>query len=460
MTPVLQFVARMIAVIYDTAADLLGFVFRNPGVGALAAVAALAVFAAFSIGVVVAIRRLPRRVGFWMMVPLPIAVLMIAAGGAGYVIVTKPPPERKETETLATLVEVEAATTGTYPVHVPAMAMVTPSRTVVIRPEVAGRIIEPCPQLVPGGLCKEGAVLARIDPRDYALAVEQAAADVAQARSQLELEKGRGEIARREWALLESDLAKSAATQELALRKPQLASAKARFDSAQSRLAFAKLNLERTTIRTPFNAVVTEERAELGQLVDRSMNLATLVGTDAFWLRVSIPLDRLRFVVVPGADGEGGSTARVILTTRQGGETERQARVVRLLSDTDPRSRMARLLLEVKDPLGLEKPGRTPLLAGSRVRVEIEGRVLENVVRLPRTALREGGMVWIMDDEDRLEMRKLKVIWYEKDHVLAEPRGEDDTGVRAGERVVLGLIATPVPGMALRLEELEEKDGD
>ena len=75
-------------------------------------------------------------------------------------------------------------------------------------------------------------------------------------------------------------------------------------------------------------------------------DLGTLVGTDAYWVKVSIPVDRLQWVSVPG------SPATII----SNGGTARKGRVIKLLGDLEEKGRMARLLVEVRDPLAL-RPG-------------------------------------------------------------------------------------------------------
>ena len=62
---------------------------------------------------------------------------------------------------------------------------------------------------------------------------------------------------------------------------------------------------------------------------------------------------------------------------------------------------------------------------------------------LPRTALRDGDRVWVMDDTDRLAIRDIQVAWRHRDRVLA------GAGVTEGDRIVVSGIAAPIPGMKL-----------
>jgi len=429
----------------------------------------------------------------WLMlllkIVLSLVVLAAAAGGAWMLFKTRPKPERAEPKKLVEIVNVVEAKVGSYAVSVPVMATVTPARRIVLKSEVSGRIIERCPQMLLGGLCKKGDLLVRIDPREYEFAVRQAQAVVDQAQSELSLEEGRQVIAKSEWALLGAEVPKSEASRKLALREPQLTAARARLSAAKSRLDLAKLNLERTTIRAPFNAKVVAEKAESTQLIERSTELATLIGTDKFWLRASIPVDRLRLISLPDIQGEGGSSVKVILLPRRNGKggsdskvillpgpdgkseaneklipggkgagSVRLGRVIRLLGDVDERSRMARLLIEVDDPLALKDPERVPLLAGSRVQVLIDAIPIEGVVKISRAALREGERVWIMDAKDQLDVRKVKVAWRARDSVLVHTF-DKGTGIREGERIVTSLLSVAKREMALKIEG-EDEAGD
>jgi hypothetical protein len=117
---------------------------------------------------------------------------------------------------------------------------------------------------------------------------------------------------------------------------------------------------------------------------------------------------------------------------------------------------MARVLVAVDDPLGLDSGQNEPtlpLLIGAYVCVEIDGREVDDVYVIPRTAIREGDRVWIMDEEDRLSVRDVEIIWRRKDDVFVAD------AIQPGELIVTSRIATPIPGMTLRTngDESEER---
>jgi RND family efflux transporter MFP subunit len=380
---------------------------------------------------------------------LPLIIIAAGVLGAWWLIANRPRAPREQVEPVPPLAQVVEAVRSTERVTIVAMGTVVPAKRVVLQSEVSGRIVEQSSQLLPGGLFRKDDIILQIDPRDYETAVKQQEAAVEQARLEVQLEKGRQVIAEREWKLLEEDIALDQASQNLALRKPQQKNAKAMLDAAESALEQARLQLERTTVYAPFNAVVQEEFVDEGQLVSPQTQLATLIGTDRFWVQVSIPVDRLGWLSFSGTEGSRESKVRVIQEVTGEVSIERSARLVRLLGDLDPVGRMARVLVEIDDPLGLnskKNPERIPLMLGAYVRVEIEGKMVEQVFLLPRTAIREGDQVWIADGEDRLAVRPVEVFWRSKDTVLIQ------NGLREGDRVVTNSIPLPIPNMRLRVE--------
>jgi hypothetical protein len=120
-----------------------------------------------------------------------------------------------------------------------------------------------------------------------------------------------------------------------------------------------------------------------------------------------------------------------------------------LLGDLETEGRMARILVEVKDPLGLKAKGKyqLPLLIGEYVRIEIEGRELQNVYRIPRSALRDDANIWIASDDGKLEIRSVKTLWRDAQTVLL---GED---LEPGSRLIVSNLAAPVNGMPVQISE-------
>jgi RND family efflux transporter MFP subunit len=380
-------------------------------------------------------------------VALPIAILLGGGGLAVGLIQTGPKAERQTPTRQAKLVEVTPAKVARTAVMVHAMGTVKADRQVDLRPQVGGRVAWVSDEFMPGGILGAGDPVLKIDPKDFELVVRQKAAALATAESNLKIEKGQQSIAKREYELLGETIKPE--DRELVLRQPQLATVQAAVDTARSTLEQAKLDLARTNVTVPFNAVVQSRDVNLGTQVSTTTSLTTLVGTDAYLVEVAVPVDQLKWLRVPQRNGEAGSAVRVFNEAAWGTETYRLGRITRLASQLESEGRMAQLLVAVDDPLALkdENVGKPVLLSGAYVRTEIEGIEIGPVAVVERNLLRDGNYVWLLAPDNTLDIRPVSLLFRGRDTVLI------DKGLEAGERVVATALAAPVQGMALRARD-------
>jgi RND family efflux transporter MFP subunit len=384
-----------------------------------------------------------------------VVILIIGVGLAVSMalIYTKPKATRKPVSIVSPPVEIIETCLKDQRITVSVMGTLIPAREIVLQPQVSGTVVWQNDRLVPGAHVAKGELLVRIDNRDYLLALEQQKAAVAKARVALKTEKGRRAVAEREWNLLAGEIKATEEGRELALRIPQAEDAQASQRSAESALEKAELNLERTEIRAPFNALILEEFADVGQQISPGTKIATMVGTDEFWVQASIPLSDLAWIKIPGVNSTEGSPAFVI--QKNGYYNVKMNGTVRqLLGDVDPKGRMARIIVSVKDPLGLKVAGQEtvfPLLLGSYVKVEIQGQLAKNVCAIPRSALREGNRIWLLTDDDRLQFMDVEVVWTRKDDVFIR------NGFQEIVRIITSRIPAPVEGMKLRIFDGNER---
>jgi len=381
----------------------------------------------------------------------------IVAGGAllSFIVVTTgPEAPRRSPQRSARLVDVMTLEPRSAQVVVEAMGTVLAAEVVEMRAQVFGAVVEMNPSLVPGGHLKEGETAIRIDPRDYELALVQRRSEVARAEENLKLEQAQQSIARREYELLgevvsEEDI-------ELILRQPQLQTAIRAQEAASANLEKAELDLERTRLLAPFNASVLEKRVGTGTVVNSNTVLATLVGTDVFWIEVLVPTSELKWITVPGEFGQPGSMVRIRQPAVWGADASREGRVMSLLSSLESMGRLSRILVEVRDPLSL-LPGsrdKPALLVESFVEVEILGPTLEAAVVIPRRYIRDGSQVWLVDENGRLRINTLEPLHSGKDEVLVVD------GLVPGQRLVTSEIASPVDGMELRVRGSSPRGGN
>ncbi len=375
---------------------------------------------------------------------LPLAVLAAGAITAFWLMETSPQAKPRPQVHNATLVSVTSVDYGPQQTVISGMGTVTAARQVELKPQVSGEIIELNRNLVPGGHFRRGETLLTIDPTDYRLTVRQLTTDVAKAESDLQLEQGNQLVAQKEYSLLGetvSDVEKS-----LMLRRPQLENLRATLEAAQAKLEQARVDLARTRIKAPFNAVVQARSVDVGARASESIVLATLVGTDAYWVQVSVPVSQLRWIRIPQTDGDQGALVRVYDSPQAAESDIRQGRVVRLEADLEEQGRMARLLVRVDDPLSLspDNTGQPRMLIGSYVRVEIEGQTMTSAAAIDREFIRNGSDVWIMEANGNLSIRPVEIAFKGIDHIMVTG------GISPGENLVVTDLAAPVEGMLLR----------
>ena len=368
----------------------------------------------------------------------PAAIVALGAVVMVTMIMTRPQAGVAQPVTHATTVNAIAVSRSDAPLSVEATGAVSPAQAVNLEAEVTGRVVRMNPNLMPGGRVQAGEVLVWLDDRDYLTTVQQREAEVEAAHVSLQTELGRKAVAEREWALFDHIEADSIG-RALALREPQLRQAQATLSAARAALAQARLQVERTRVRAPFDAVIRSESVDLGQMVRQGTALASLAGTGAYRVEVPVSTADLQWVTVPGA------AARVSMDI--GPQTlEWPGTVVQRLSDVESAGMLPRLLVEVPNPL---ESASLPLLLGAVVSVNIEGNAVEGVYELPRAALRSGDTVWMVNGGSALDIRNVSVVRREAESVMV--RG--DLGTSA--TIVTSSIAAPNTGMNVQVVHLE-----
>ena len=341
------------------------------------------------------------------------------------------------------LVEVTEARAGTFRPTIFATGTVRAAREVILRPRVAGEVMERAPDFVPGGVVAQGTPVLRLDPADYRNTLEQRQSELAQAEAELRLEKGRQDVAVQEFRLTDQEL--SGENRALVLREPQLRAARSRVASARAAVKQARLELERTTVRAPFDAHVLSREVNVGSQVAAGDRLAHLVGSDTYWVEATVPMDKLRWLALPEGDGATGSPVRVRNRSAWPPGDWRAGHLFRLIGTLEADTRMARVLVAVDDPLAQgEAAGKPRLMLGSYVQSRIQGRPLADVVRLDRDYMRQSQTVWVMR-QGKLDIREVEVALSDRHYAYIRE------GLEAGERVVTSDLATIKDGAPLRL---------
>lgn len=358
-------------------------------------------------------------------------------------IASAPQPVRVDPEEVATAVRVQKVYKKDVRLLIRSQGTVSPRTASALIPEVSGRVKWISPNLAVGGYFDHEEVLVKIDDIDLIAAVQKSKAFLS--RSAAEVEHKSFEYKRLQ-TLVEKRLT-SQSNLETALRSKRVADAQ--LIEAEVSLKQAERDLQRTEIKAPYAGLVREKSVDVGQFVSRGSKIANIYSSDAVEVRVPLADKQLSFLDLPlGQRGELPieQQANVTLSTHYGGQYyEWHGKLVRTEAEIDTRTRMVNAVVRVEENKASEQP---PLPVGLFVHADIEGRIVESIVVLPRAVIRNQHQVLVVDEESRLRYRDIDLLRFDEDSVFIEGGLEND------ELVNLSPIQTVVDGM--RVQPIEE----
>ena len=381
----------------------------------------------------------------WKSTLLVCALLfLLGAGIIAIIFSTEPTATRSSaSKDTAMLVEVIKAEKGDFRPVIEVMGTVVPTRDIILRPRVNGRIIERSEDFTPGGEVEEGQVLLRIDPKDYRNSLEQRKSELRQAKADLKIERGKQEVAKSDYRSLDKNLPPE--KRALMLRKPQMNSTLARVNSARAAVDQARLELSRTRVEAPFDAHILSRDVNLGSQVSAGENLARLVGVDTYWVEATVPVSKLKHISFSREEGEKGAKTKIRdRAAWQKGEY-RMGRLYKFVGTLEERTRMARVLISVDDPLALESPDKPVMIIGAYVQARIRAGEIQDVVRLSRDYVRKKDTVWVMH-KGELDIRYVDIAFRDQGNAYIQ------SGLEDGEKVVTTKLSTVVNGTKLGLK--------
>jgi RND family efflux transporter MFP subunit len=230
-----------------------------------------------------------------------------------------------------------------------------------------------------GDAVKEGQVLLQLDARGQELALEAAKLQVARARAEVETAESQHHLAKTNYSRLNQLLQKAPGTvgrDEVDQARVQAETARAKVEEAKVGVNLAELSvrkaqldLEATRLTAPFNGVVLELGANVGELVTP--------GGERLVVLMSSP-ERLVFRAV--LDARDGQDIRAGGALKVQGTDSKVDRVAPIWRDGDDFPRLA-VEARVANPAGA-------LTAFQKATARVPGAKLENVLRIPAAALR------------------------------------------------------------------------
>ena len=322
-------------------------------------------------------------------------------------------------------------------------------RTLELRAAVPGRIVSLAPDFQDGGRVSKGQVLVTIDPADTQSAFDRLTADLADARAEVrDAQRGltlaweeetaaQDQVALREKALTRqidlsargvgtsaavetAELAAAAARAVVLARRQAVAQAEARVDQADTRLSRAEIalaeaarDLQDTTLEAPFDGTLSDTNAVEGGLISTNERLADLV--DPSDLEISFRVSTAQYARLLTNDGELGDAPVTVALDVTGVDLIAQGTISRVNAGAGE-GQTGRLVFARLDRAVGFRPG-------DFVTVRVKEPALDNVIRLPASALNAAGQVLILAEDNRLDVRNVDLVRRQGDDILVRGEG-------------------------------------
>jgi len=421
----------------------------------------------------------------WLILP----PIVIAAAVLVWFVRQAREPQRKPPQEIARVLSVIAAPAVDVVPRVLGYGTARPARVWRAVAEVEGRVVEVHPELKAGAFIKADDVVLKIDPREYELDVSQLEEAIAQDeaslaeldtqeendRASLDIEQSSLELAKadleRVRGLIEGNEAAPTEVRDyertylaqkqkvqalhnsLSLVPKKRSQLQATIAVSKSRLQKARLDLQKTVIKAPFQCRLGEVQIEAGQYLKAGETLFEADGTDASEVDAHVSLDRTRGLLPPDLQHELGSIPSMAELRKMFDiqATVRMhmgdfvatwpARFVRIREQIDPITRTAGVVVAVDKPYERAIPGqRPPLVKGTYCEVELRGKTLPDRIVIPRVAMHEG-TVYVVDEANRLARRDVTVQFAQSDFLCIL------NGLEPGMRVVVSDPTPAIEGM-------------
>jgi RND family efflux transporter MFP subunit len=374
----------------------------------------------------------------WLKRLAPILVLAFAFVVFGVLQANKPMPEKKEAQARVLQVYTAPATLESTFFDVYAQGEVKARTAINLAAQVGGRVEWVSDQFIPGGSFQAGEPILRLEAVDYQLALNQAEASLANAQVLVEKAEADADVARKQLAGVKNP-------SPLALKIPQVKEAKASLKAAQASVERARLNLERTTVSLPYEARITSVNVQVGQVIATGQALAAAFSTDEVVVRLALKQEALGSLGLPiGFVAEPDQEPTVTFSTEIAGTSYQwKGKLTHIEANIDQATRMVHAITTLNNPYEADNTSDgMPMAVGLYVDAHIQGRQVDQMISIPRSALRPGNRVFVIENET-LQVAEVTVAHANEDKAYIS------NGLSAGAQIIISPIRNPIAGMAI-----------
>jgi RND family efflux transporter MFP subunit len=378
----------------------------------------------------------------WTMLLIAVAILVIVLLFNYFRIVAesnRPMPVKAE-KVQSPAVEVVSVSPAQYQAKITSYGEATPHFELSLSAQVSGQIEQLNANFETGQRVKKGEILIQLEDSEYQAAVASAENNLATVKLALLEEQRRVAQAETEW---QGSGLQGEPESELVLRQPQLKAAMTAVKQTESALANARKDLSRTKVIAPFNALVVERNVSLGAYVQPSTAVAVLYSTER--VEVKVDLSAKDWLNLPNFNLEKSNDLPVKLLNVEG-KSSWDGRILRVEQHLDGDTRQRALVVAVDKPLD-QQPALYP---GTFLKVQVDGRRVDQLWKLPSSALSQRGEIWYVTKENTLANFTADPIFTENEaiYIVAPEAIGNET-----QRVLFHPLSSYLQGMKVKAVE-------
>lgn len=319
---------------------------------------------------------------------LPVIILITGVLLAKKIAGSAEPRKSKIVPEVIIKTETFLSTPTSHTTEVKTFGTVTGRDQARIIPQVSAKIIWVSDNFRVGNYVKKGEELVKLECTDLeALHANQLAA-IAEIESAIETEKVLAMQAKSDW--LASGRSLSTAT-DYRLRKPQIKSLHAKMESAEFALKKAAKDLVRTQLLAPYDGLVSARNANLGELANSQTSLGEVFASAKAEVHLSLTAEQFSAINSHLNFNNPDTLTEITLTPSDSPNISRKAKLVRMNPIIDTKNHVRYVIAEIEDPFNQEKGN---LSIGTYVNAIIQGKVIENVYKIPESAIVHDSYIW------------------------------------------------------------------
>ena len=371
----------------------------------------------------------------------PISIISFGIIICSLLIKCSPEVKPEEVKKVIPLVEFEIIEPTSKNIEILSQGSIIPRTESQLYPEIRGEVVYVSPKLDEGSSFKKGDVLLRIDSRDYELDIKAAEASLDDAQTAFSIALAESNFEKEQWELSNSGIAS-----DLRLKIPQLKKAESTVAAAEANLEKLKRNLEKTSIKAPYDGLVRKKNVDRGTVIGPGYLIANIYAIDYVEVKLPVPDQDLAFLDIPldGSQISNNEQPQVILTGSLGGkQIVWEGNIVRMEAEIDPKSRMAILVARVSEPYKYN----IPLRVGQFIEAEITGKIFDNLYVINRELIKNNQVLTINESDSSIVYKQVHVLRFVDDMAYI------DSGLDGETLLCMTNLDVMYDGMKIRLAQ-------